>query len=113
MSSTGLNLTSLGLNSTSSSSGSGLDVTAVVNQILDAARGPERLWQRQQSGLTAQTNALNSINSSLTALQTAMQALSDVSGIVASKVANLIADRHSHCQCAIRRRQRRSPDHGN
>jgi flagellar hook-associated protein 2 len=87
MSSTGLNLTSLGLNSTSSSSGSGLDVTAVVNQILDAARGPERLWQRQQSGLTAQTNALNSINSSLTALQTAMQALSDVSGIVASKVA--------------------------
>jgi flagellar hook-associated protein 2 len=87
MSSTGLNLTSLGLNSTSSSSGSGLDVTAVVNQILDAARGPERLWQRQQSGLTAQTNALNSINSSLTALQTAMQALSDVSGVIASRVA--------------------------
>ncbi len=87
MSSTGLNLTSLGLNSTSSSSGSGLDVTAVVNQILDAARAPERLWQRQQSGLAAQTNALNSINSSLTALQTAMQALSDVSGVVASKVA--------------------------
>ena len=62
-------------------------MTAVVNQILDAARGPERLWQQQQSALSAQSSALTSINSSVTALQSAMRALSDVSGIISSKTA--------------------------
>src|SRR5207302_2709840 len=75
MSSTGLNLNSLGMNQSTATSGSGIDVTAVVNQILDAARAPERLWQQQQSNFTAQSNALTSINSSLSALQTAMQSL--------------------------------------
>ncbi len=62
-------------------------MTAVVNQILEAARAPERLWQQQQSNFTAQTNALNSLNSSLSALQTAMQALSDASGILSANKA--------------------------
>lgn len=87
MSTTGLNLNSLGMNQSTVSSGSGIDVTAVVNQILDAARGPERLWQQQQSSFTAQSNALTGINSSLTALQTAMQALHDVSGAISANTA--------------------------
>jgi flagellar hook-associated protein 2 len=87
MSSSGLNLNSMGLNQSTVSSGSGIDVTAVVNQILDAARAPERLWQQQQSTFTAQSNALNSINSGLSALQTAMQALSDVTGALSTNQA--------------------------
>ena len=87
MSTTGLNLNSLGMNQSTVSSGSGIDVTAVVNQILDAARAPERLWQQQQSTFTAQSNALNSINSGLSALQTAMRALSDVTGALSTNQA--------------------------
>ncbi|PYX39175.1 MAG: flagellar hook-associated 2 domain-containing protein [Acidobacteria bacterium] len=77
----------MGLNQGTVSSGSGIDVTSVVNQIIDSQRGPEKLWQQQQSNLTSQTNALNSLNSSLTALQTAMQALSDLSGVMTSNTA--------------------------
>ncbi len=87
MSTTGLNLNSLGMNQSTATSGSGIDVTAVVNQILDAARAPERLWQQQQSNFTAQSNALTSINSSLSALQTAMQALHDVTGAISANTA--------------------------
>ncbi len=87
MSSTGINLASMGLNSSTVSSGNGIDVTTVVNQIIDAARGPEKIWQQQQSQLTAQTNALNSLNSSLTALQTALRSLTDLSGVISSNAA--------------------------
>ncbi len=88
MATSSVNLNSMGLNQGTVSSGSGIDVTSVVNQILDSERGPEKLWQQQQSGLTSQTNALNSLNSSLTALQTAMRALSDVSGVMTSNTAS-------------------------
>src|SRR6266550_5234608 len=84
MSSNGVNLNSMGLNSGTVNSGNGIDVTAVVNSILDAARGPERLWQQQQSALSSQTSALNALNSSLNALQTAMYALSDATGVIAA-----------------------------
>ena len=87
MATSSVNLNSMGLNQGTVSSGSGIDVTSVVNQILDSERGPEKLWQQQQSALTSQTNALNSLNSSLTALQTAMQALSDLSGVMTSNTA--------------------------
>ncbi len=84
MSSSGLNLNSMGLSSNTVTSGSGIDVTAVVDQILEAARGPEKLWQQQKADLTLQTTSLNNINNSLNALQTAMQALNDVSGVLNS-----------------------------
>ncbi len=87
MATSSVNLNSMGLNQGTVSSGSGIDVTSVVNQILESERGPEKLWQQQQSHLTSQTNALNSLNASLTALQTAMQALSDVSGVMTSNTA--------------------------
>jgi flagellar hook-associated protein 2 len=87
MSSSGLNLNGMGLNSSTVSSGSGLDVTAVVDQIIETARGPERLWQQQQSAFSAQSNDLNTINSSLNALKTAMNALSDATGAVSANLA--------------------------
>jgi len=87
MATSSVNLNNMGLNQGTVSSGSGIDVTSVVNQIIDSQRGPEKLWQQQQSNLTSQTNALNSLNSSLTALQTAMRALSDMSGVMSSNTA--------------------------
>ncbi len=87
MSSSGVNLTSMGLNSSTVSSGSGLDVTAVVDQIIETARGPERLWQQQQSKFSAQRSDLNSMNASLNALKTAMNALSDASGALSANLA--------------------------
>jgi flagellar hook-associated protein 2 len=74
------NLSGINLDPTSATSGSGIDVTSVVNQILEAERAPERLWQQQQSSLTTQTAALNALNSSLSALKTSVDALKDVSG---------------------------------
>ena len=56
---------SLNLNPTSASSGTGIDVTAVVNQILDSERAPEKIWQQQQSDLTLQATELKTINSIL------------------------------------------------
>lgn len=87
MSTSGVSLNSMGLNSSTVGSGNGIDVTSVVSQLMEAARGPERLWQQQQSALTYQTNALNSVNSSLNALQTAMRSLTDISGGISSNVA--------------------------
>src|SRR5581483_10244367 len=82
MGSTGINL---GLNNGNATAGSGIDVTAFVNQILDAERAPERLWQQQQSTLSRQAAALNSINSSLNVLQDKVNVLKDLSGAITSK----------------------------
>jgi flagellar hook-associated protein 2 len=71
----------------SSSSGSGIDVTSVVNQILDAERGPETVWKSQQTSLTLQSAALTSINSSLSSLEDKVNALKDLSGVLANKSA--------------------------
>lgn len=69
------------------SSGTGLDVTATVDQILYAERAPERLMQLQQSLLAAQTSVLNSINTSLVTLQDKINDLKDVSGAINAKSA--------------------------
>jgi len=80
MSTTGINLNSLGLDTSTATSGSGIDVTSVVAQILDAERAPERLLQQQQATLTNQSAALTSINTSLNALSDQINALKDFSG---------------------------------
>lgn len=85
MSTTGMNLASLGLGSSTSSSSSGIDVTAVVDQILYADRAPERLWQAQQSSLTSQAGVLSSINTNLADLSTKLNALKDSFGVVSTK----------------------------
>jgi flagellar hook-associated protein 2 len=74
----------LNLSPAASTSGSGIDVTAVVNQILDSQRAPEKLWQAQQATLSAQTAVLNSINSSLSTLNDKVNSLKDVLGALSS-----------------------------
>ena len=45
----------------SSNTGSGIDVTSIVNQILDSERGPEKLMQAQQSQITSESAVLNQV----------------------------------------------------
>jgi flagellar hook-associated protein 2 len=69
------------------SSGSGIDVQAMVDQAIQAASGPLQLMQQQLAQLSGQAAALNEIEGKLTALQTAMQALSDPLGPLAAMAA--------------------------
>ena len=80
MSTTGLNL-----NSTTASQGTGIDVTAIVDQIITAEQAPERLWQQQQATLTVQAASLNSLSSGVNALKDKIFALGDLSGAFAGQ----------------------------
>jgi flagellar hook-associated protein 2 len=68
-----------GASSTTSSS-SGMDVGAIVDQLMYVERAPERLMQAQQTTLTQQSNVLKSLQTNITSMQTAADALKDVSG---------------------------------
>jgi len=67
--------------------GQGIDVTAVVDQIISSESAPETLMQNQLSSLQSQAKVLNSINSSLSALGTAVNAMKDSFGAIAGKLA--------------------------
>lgn len=70
------------------SSSTGIDVTSVVNQILDANRAPEKLWQAQQDTLTQQSNTWSMIQSGLSDLSSRLGVLTDVLGGLNSKSAS-------------------------
>jgi flagellar hook-associated protein 2 len=72
------------LNSATSTSGSGLDVQATVDAILQADAAPEIQLQSQLTSLNTQTAALQQIESDLAAFQTSVQALSDPTGAFSS-----------------------------
>jgi flagellar hook-associated protein 2 len=74
--------------SSSTGSSSGIDVTSVVNQILDADRAPEKLWQAQQDTLTRQTNTWSVIQSNLSDLSSKLGVLTDVVGGLNTKSAS-------------------------
>jgi flagellar hook-associated protein 2 len=78
---------SFNLSPNSATQGQGIDVTAVVDQILAAEGAPEQLLKQQITQLSAQTSALNGLNSGLAALQSAVNALADVTGAITGKVA--------------------------
>ena len=80
------NLVNLAFGSTGTSE-TGIDVTAVVNAILDAQRGPEKLWKQQQDTLTLQNNSWNTINSALRTLEDAVSPLNDVLGVLTANTA--------------------------
>lgn len=77
----------ISITSGAQSSSGGIDVTATVNQILDADRAPERLWQAQQDTLTQQTTAWAGINTSLSGLSDRVSALKDVLGVLNGQTA--------------------------
>jgi len=81
-------LGSLNLNQSTASSGTGIDVTAIVDQLIYADQAPERIWQQQQVTLAGQAIALNSLNSGVNALKDKIFALSDLSGAFSALTAS-------------------------
>jgi len=68
------------LNSATNTSGSGIDVTSTVDAILELDAEPEENLQNQVTALNSQTSTLQTIETDLTNLQSAVQALSDPMG---------------------------------
>ena len=67
--------------------GAGIDVTSVVQQILDADRAPETAWKSQQSTLNVQTTSWKNLQTNINSLLDKVHALSDVVGVFTDKVA--------------------------
>lgn len=78
---------SLNLNNSNVSSGAGIDVASVVEQILYAERAPERLWQLQQAWFTSQNSALDAIRTKVTDLASKVNSLKDSFGSLSAKIA--------------------------
>lgn len=71
---------SVSLNPFTLLSGSGFDVSTLVQQILSDQSGPLTEWQNEQTTLSTQQGLLLGINNNLTNLATAVQALADPAG---------------------------------
>jgi flagellar hook-associated protein 2 len=65
-------------------SGTGIDVSSAVSQILQTEAIPQQQWQAQQATLQGQTSAINSIESLVSTLQTSLQGLGDPGGSASS-----------------------------
>jgi flagellar hook-associated protein 2 len=76
------------LNSATNTSGSGIDVTSTVDAILQIDAQPEVNLQSQVTSLNTQASALQSIETDLASLQTAVQALSDPTGAFSTVTVN-------------------------
>lgn len=80
-------MVNLNVNQGSGSQGSGIDVTALVDQIIYAESAQERAWQRQQLSLASDAVSLNALNSSVSALRDKALSLTDLSGVFSSQAA--------------------------
>jgi flagellar hook-associated protein 2 len=70
----------ISLNPSTILNGQGIDVSSLVQQVLSESDGQLTEWQNEQSTLQTQASALTSINSDLSNLATAVQALADPLG---------------------------------
>src|SRR4051794_17875652 len=75
----------VGINFGPINSGQGFDVTSTVNQILSAEQAVETPWKNQLPSLQAEDTALSKFGTDLATMATALQALTDFSGVFASK----------------------------
>lgn len=75
----------VGINFGPINSGQGFDVASTVNQILAAEQAVEGPWKTQLSNLQAQDTALSKFGTDLSTLSTALQSLTDFSGVFVSK----------------------------
>jgi len=75
----------VGINFGPINSGQGFDVASTVTQILAAEQAVEDPWKTQLSNLQAQDTAFSKFGTDLSTLSTALQSLTDFSGIFASK----------------------------
>lgn len=78
----------INLSQANATSGTGIDVTSTVDQILNAERAPEQLWKQQQSLLQTQSSILTSLNNGLNSLQDKVRALNDSFGVLGAKTAS-------------------------
>lgn len=75
----------ISLNPSTLLNGNGIDVSSLVQQVLNEKSGPLVEWQDEQSTLQTQAGDLTGINNDLNSLATAMQALSDPLGVLAAQ----------------------------
>jgi flagellar hook-associated protein 2 len=78
----------ISFNAASLLNGSGINIRSVVNAILGPETGQLTVWQNQQTDFASQAGLLAGINNNLTSLQTAIHALGDINGPLASLTAN-------------------------
>ena len=75
----------VGLNFGSATSGAGFDVAATVSSILAISSSIETPWKTQLTSLQAQDTALTGLGTNLSSLSTAVDALTNFDGVLASK----------------------------
>lgn len=75
----------VGINFGAASSGQGFDVASTVTAILASEQAIETPWKSQLSALQAQDAVFTTLGSGLSALTTALQSLTDFSGVLAQK----------------------------
>ncbi len=68
------------VNSAFSGKTSGIDVSSVVNELMQVQEQPETQMQSEQSTISSQISALTSIGSQMSTLATSIQSLSDLDG---------------------------------
>jgi len=76
----------ISFNAASLLSGNGIDVNSIVNEVLNQKNGQLSVWQQQQTELQSQAADLGTINSSLAALVSSVNSLTDVLGPLNAKV---------------------------
>jgi len=79
-----INISSI-LAASSGASTPGIDVTSAVAAAIYADRAPERLWQADQTTLSTQTSALNSLQTATSAVENDLQALNTLTGPLAAR----------------------------
>lgn len=75
----------VGINFGAASSGQGFDVASTVTAILASQQAIETPWQTQLTSLKAQDTVFTTLGTDLSTLTTAMQSLTDFSGVFAEK----------------------------
>jgi len=78
----------ISLNAAALLSGNGIDVNSLVSQVQAQESGQLTVWQQEQTDLQTQATALGTLNTDLSNLQTAVQALTDPLGALAAVAAN-------------------------
>lgn len=78
-------MSTVGLSFGSIAGGTGFDVNATVTSILSIEQGIETPWKTQLTTLKAQDTAFSTFGTDLSALSTALQSLTDFTGVLASK----------------------------
>jgi flagellar hook-associated protein 2 len=79
--------TTSSLNLSTASSGSGIDVTAVVDAMIQAESAPAQVWRTELSTLQSQQTALSSLQTALGSMETSTSSLSDVLGVFSRNLA--------------------------